>query len=230
VKALEAALAETEVPGLVDNLSGSVERLSKVLDTIIILSRLTVGDINPAIGPLVPAKVVTAAVSQIRDAAEARHILLVVPETGWPPLILADGALLEIALGNVLSNALKYTPDGGQITLSLAIIDGFLELTITDTGIGIDPEDQLLIFREFYTAGDTTLHSTSQTAYKGGGIGLGLAIARGIIEAHRGQIWVESSGRDEVRCPGSSFHILLPLFLETGGGSSMSADRSSRST
>jgi signal transduction histidine kinase len=59
--------------------------------------------------------------------------------------------------------------------------------------------------------GDVSLHSSGKTKFKGGGPGLGLAITKGIIEAHQGSVWVESEGYDEVRCPGSIFHVLLPL-------------------
>jgi signal transduction histidine kinase len=84
-------------------------------------------------------------------------------------------------------------------------------LMFQDTGIGISKEDQARIFERFYTAGDTQLHSTSKTAFRGGGLGLGLAISKGIIEAHGGRIWVESEGRDEERLPGSTFYIDLPI-------------------
>ena len=85
------------------------------------------------------------------------------------------------------------------------------EVVITDTGTGIAPEDQLLIFEKFYRVGDLLLHSTGDAKFKGAGPGLGLHIAQGVIEAHGGRIWVESEGYDEERCPGSAFHVLLPL-------------------
>lgn len=83
--------------------------------------------------------------------------------------------------------------------------------SIKDTGIGINKDEQSRIFDRFYTASNTQLHSTSKTAFRGGGLGLGLAICKGIIEAHGGRIWVESEGRDEQRLPGSTFFIELPL-------------------
>ena len=88
---------------------------------------------------------------------------------------------------------------------------GNVELVVEDSGIGIDPEEHNLIFEQFYVTGDVQLHSTSKTSFKGGGLGLGLAIAKGVVEAHGGKIWVESKGRDEVAMPGSQFHVLLPL-------------------
>jgi signal transduction histidine kinase len=86
----------------------------------------------------------------------------------------------------------------------------YVEITIADTGIGIDPEDQDLIFEKFYRVGSVDLHSTGSTKFKGAGPGLGLPIARGVIAAHGGKVWVESPGHDEIRFPGSTFHIVLP--------------------
>jgi len=82
---------------------------------------------------------------------------------------------------------------------------------VSDTGIGINPEFHELIFTKFYQTGQVSFHSTGRTKFKGGGPGLGLAIARGIVEAHGGRIWVESPGYDEETCPGSQFHVVLPV-------------------
>jgi signal transduction histidine kinase len=115
---------------------------------------------------------------------------------------------------NVLNNAIKYTPDGGRITITGRKLPGFVEMIMRDTGIGIDPEDQTIIFEKFTRLGNMALHSSSKTKFKGGGPGLGLHIAKGIIEAHGGAIWVESPGYDEEKRLGSTFHILLPLRSE----------------
>jgi signal transduction histidine kinase len=111
----------------------------------------------------------------------------------------------------VITNAIKYTPDGGKISVDGRTLPGFVEITVTDTGIGIAPENHTRIFEKFGRLGNVSLHSTGKTKFKGGGPGLGLPITKGVIEAHGGAIWVESDGYDEVRCPGSTFHILLPI-------------------
>jgi signal transduction histidine kinase len=82
---------------------------------------------------------------------------------------------------------------------------------VRDTGIGIAPENHEVIFEKFYQTGPLALHSSGRTKFKGGGAGLGLAIAASIVQAHNGRIWVESPGYDEAACPGSCFHVLLPL-------------------
>jgi hypothetical protein len=80
--------------------------------------------------------------------------------------------------------------------------------------VGVDPDSREIIFSKFYQPGELTKHSTSKTRFKGSGSGLGLALSKGIVEAHGGQIWVESTGYDEVNFPGSQFHVILPLGKE----------------
>lgn len=141
---------------------------------------------------------------------ERRLVMEIRPFPGCDEMNFADGERLFQALRNVLLNAIKYTPDGGQIIIDGRKLPGFVEITISDTGIGIDPEYHNLIFEKFGRLGSVSLHSSGKTKFKGGGPGLGLPIAKGIIEAHGGAIWVESEGYSEDCCPGTTFHILLP--------------------
>ena len=86
-----------------------------------------------------------------------------------------------------------------------------VEIIVQDTGIGIDPESQQLVFEKFYQTGEVLLHSSGKTKFKGGGPGLGLAIARGVINAHHGRIWLESPGHDEETNPGTTVFMRLPI-------------------
>jgi signal transduction histidine kinase len=129
--------------------------------------------------------------------------------------IYIDPARVQQALRNIINNAIKYTPDGGTITIDGRTLPGFIEVTIADTGIGISVENQTMIFEKFGQLGRVDLHSSGKTKFKGGGPGLGLSISRGILEAHGGSIWVESPGHDEKKCPGSTFHILIPSRTES---------------
>ena len=121
-----------------------------------------------------------------------------------------------------LVNAIKYTPDGGTIHVSGVVhyangqrqIADKVEILVRDSGIGIDPDMHELIFSKFYQTGEVALHSSAKTQFKGGGPGLGLAITRGIVEAHGGKIWLESPGHDEKACPGTTFHVLLPIMQQ----------------
>ena len=129
--------------------------------------------------------------------------------------IYIDAVRLSQAFRNLINNAIKYTPDGGTITIDGRTLSGFIDVMVTDTGIGISPENQAVIFDKFGQVGRVELHSSGKTKFKGGGPGLGLPIARGILEAHGGSLWVESPGYDEKTCPGSTFHMLIPIRTES---------------
>jgi signal transduction histidine kinase len=145
------------------------------------------------------------------------------------PTLRGDALRLMQLLSNILGNAIKFTPDGGRITIASSakyLLRGvtpaesqaaarehhlFLEVTISDTGIGIDRDDQMRVFDKFYEVGNIQEHSSGKVAFKAKGAGLGLSIAKGIVDMHGGEIWVESTGYNPERLPGSTFHILLPL-------------------
>jgi len=135
------------------------------------------------------------------------------------PLLKADPNILHKVFFHLVTNAIKFTPDDGKITVTGKAIppgnkealEGGVQITISDTGVGVAPEYRELIFTKFYQPGELGRHSTSKSRFKGGGAGLGLALAKGIVEAHGGRIWVESQGYDETHFPGSHFHVLLPL-------------------
>lgn len=133
------------------------------------------------------------------------------------PSLEVDFKRLVQAFTNIIGNGMKYTPDNGRIVVSAALqpsideSEQFIEVVIRDSGIGIDPQYHELIFEKFFRIGSTQLHSTGNTKFKGAGPGLGLPIAKGVVEAHNGRIWVESEGEDEERLPGTEVHIILPL-------------------
>ena len=138
------------------------------------------------------------------------------PDINSAPPLLADSELLKKALDNVIVNAIKFTPDGGSIFISAHAVevDGrgeFCEIRVRDTGIGIDPANHTIVFEKLYQLGKVELHSSGRTKFKGGGPGLGLAIAAGIVKSHKGKIWVESPGYDEEKLPGSTFIIQIPV-------------------
>jgi signal transduction histidine kinase len=168
---------------------------------------------------LVPVgTIIELAVGELRAAAGEREQTITLEAFTNVPYIQGDPQRLYQVFINVIGNSIKYTPDGGCITISGRLLkaqgaleEDFVEIIVADTGIGIDKEDLEHIFGKFYRTGPISLHSSGKTKFKGAGAGLGLAIAKGIVEAHGGKIWAESEGYDEVRCPGSQFHILLPV-------------------
>ncbi len=131
--------------------------------------------------------------------------------------IYADPQRLYDAFGHVIGNSIKYTPDGGHVRIAGRLLspgqgeESVIEITISDDGIGIAPEHRERVFEKFYGTLDVMRHSSGRTKFKGGGPGLGLVVSKGIIEAHGGKIWLESPGYDEVKRPGTSCHILLPM-------------------
>jgi signal transduction histidine kinase/DNA-binding LacI/PurR family transcriptional regulator len=152
----------------------------------------------------------------LQDLKTRRLTLEIDPAIDTLPPLRADSELLKKALDNVIVNAIKFTPDGGAISISAAPVqvDGHgevCEIRVRDTGIGIAPTNQEIIFEKLYQVGKVELHSSGRTKFMGGGPGLGLAIAAGIVKAHNGKIWVESPGYDEEKLPGSTFFIQIPL-------------------
>ena len=122
--------------------------------------------------------------------------------------IFVDPERLLQAIINVLDNSVKFTPEGGSIVVDGRMLPGFIELTIADTGVGIDPSAQAMIFEKF-GSGRRPAHVRNDGVVPGPG--LGLHLAKGIIEAHGGALWVESQGYDEELCPGSTFHLMFPF-------------------
>jgi signal transduction histidine kinase len=156
--------------------------------------------------------------ADIKTAAELREQNLIISSIdGGDEMNFADPERLYQAFRNLISNAIKYTPDGGRIWVGGRQLPGFFEIIIADSGIGIAPEDHERIFEKFSRSANVSLHSSGKIKFKGGGPGLGLPITKGIIEAHGGTIWVNSPGCDEVSCPGSEFHILLPIRKQPPG-------------
>lgn len=131
------------------------------------------------------------------------------------PLIQADRDMLYKVFYHVIGNAIKYTPNGGSITVCGQVTGENgrpeVEIRVKDTGIGVDPQYHELVFEKFYQTGEVLLHSSGKTKFKGGGPGLGLAIARGIMDAHRGRIWLESPGYNEETNPGTTVFIRLAV-------------------
>jgi len=147
---------------------------------------------------------------------EQRQLNFHIRQIGDVPFIEADPALIHKVFYQLYSNAIKFTPDGGAVTTTYWVTDvetmgPALAVVVQDTGVGIDAKHHKLIFEKFFQVGKAALHSSSQTSFKGGGPGLGLALVKGAVEAHGGMIWVESAGYNEQTLPGSAFKLLLPL-------------------
>ncbi len=217
VAMLRDLLAEhnEQIEILFQGIGTGIRRLRTIVEDMIDVSLIDNNMLALNLQPMWLGQIFRLLESEFAPIVTDRHQTLEIrPFPGQDMMIFGDPERLHQAFRNVVNNAIKYTPDGGRITIDGRLLPGFIETTVTDTGIGIAPEDQEAIFEKFSQLGKLSLHSSSKTRFKGGGPGLGLPIARGIIEAHGGTIWVESEGHDESRCPGSTFHILLPIRTE----------------
>ncbi len=219
---LQILLANPAIPGSVDqegsprhllkNVSEAVERLSQVIQDILNVSLIDANRLDLAHEPVFLNSIIQSVLHNLRNFGPQRELIF---ELGGGlrklPVIEGDPRRLHQALWNIVSNAIKYTPDGGTITIDGKVEDGSVHLWVKDTGVGIPASELDRIFERFYVLEDVALHRSSKTAFKGGGLGLGLAVAKGIIEAHGGRLWAESEGYDEEKLPGSTFHIILPI-------------------
>lgn len=197
---------------IVEGINKGAQRLSEVVENMLDVAKID----NQELQLYFQEVSLYPVLYQIRQSLEASLLerdisLLIHPSLQTIGSIQADPEALHKALRQLILNAIKFTPDGGKIVVNgRSPQSDTIEISIQDTGIGIDPANQELIFMKFYQTGEVNLHSTGKTKFKGGGPGLGLAIVKGIIETHHGKIWVESPGYDEETCPGSTFFIQLP--------------------
>jgi signal transduction histidine kinase len=217
IKANAASLSNPSLMQAIDGVLQGTNRLHQIVNSMLDVARLENQVLTPHLEKVSLAPILRLIQKDYAEDLTARRITFSLDSTlnTCPPL-MADPELIQKALDNVIVNALKFTPDGGSISVSAQPIDAdgrgrICEIRIHDTGIGIDPANHGIIFEKLYKLGKVDLHSSGRTTFKGGGPGLGLAIAAGIVKAHKGKIWVESPGYDEEKLPGSTFIIHIPL-------------------
>ena len=192
-----------------------IKRLRTIVDDMLDVSMIDNNLLSLNFQPIQIEKMLDALRIELSETFDARNQTLEINVfEGDKQWIYVDPPRIMQAIRNIINNAVKYTPDGGKVTISGRTLPGLIEVIITDTGIGISLENQAVIFEKFGQLGRLDLHSSGKTKFKGDGPGLGLPIARGILEAHGGSVWVESEGYDEVKCPGTAFHVLIPIRTE----------------
>ncbi len=201
---------------LLAGVAKGVARLQEIMNDMVSVIRVELADTQFSFVPISIRNLIKSVEVEQTVATEERQLTLTTDVAKDLPMINGDLKQLHSALSRIVSNAIKYTPDGGRISIGARLLDNmgdgqnFVEVVVSDTGVGIALDKQKLIFEKFSTAENVALHSSSKTRFMGGGAGLGLTIARGIIESHNGRIWVESAGYDPQTLPGSKFFILLP--------------------
>lgn len=177
-----------------------VESITQIVEELLTLSRIESGQVRLQLEPAPVIDVVMRPVERLLPPAERQEVELVLDLPAGLPLILADVGHIQQVITNLVHNAIKYTPQGGRITLSAKLEGDTVILAVADTGIGIPATDLSRVFERFYKS------DRARRRGEIGGTGLGLAIAKHIVQAHEGQIWVKSKeGR------GSTFYFSLPV-------------------
>jgi len=175
----------------------SGQHLLSLINDILDLSKIEAGRMELELADFSLPGAIDNALILVRERASRRGIRLGRAIDDRVGMIRGDERKVKQVLLNLLSNALKFTPEGGRIDVRAAVNDGMAEISVADTGVGIAPEDQEAIFEEFRQVGTADK--------KVEGTGLGLALSRKFIELHGGQIWVQSQPGK-----GSTFSFTLP--------------------
>ncbi|MBD2037712.1 PAS domain S-box protein [Leptolyngbya sp. FACHB-321] len=175
---------------------------NQLIDDLLDVSRIITGKLRLDVRPVVLVSVLEAALDSIRPAAEAKSLRLqsLLDPAAGP--ISGDPDRLQQVFWNLLSNAVKFTPKGGRIQLRLERINSHVEITVSDTGQGISPEFLPYVFERLQQADSTTTRTH-------GGLGLGLAIVRHLVELHGGHVQVASAGEGQ----GTTFMVTLPITI-----------------
>lgn len=215
-------LSPDQTAPMVNNLRKSTERMEELISNMLDVSQIDVNSMDLRFIRTTPDTIVRMALEPLRDPAEERNLKVTTESLKELPHVQADLQRMVQAFRNLILNAIKFTPDGGSIDISAEYeekegneIDNIV-FKIKDTGVGVAPKDAKYIFQKFYRGFDTQLHSTGIYKFMGAGPGLGLTIAKGIIEGHGGEIWVESPGHSMEDFPGSTFFVRLPLYPPEG--------------
>ncbi len=189
-----------ETAGALATIENSATNQAQLIEDILDVSRITAGKLNLEVRPIGLARTINAALDATRLAASARTIQIQAhldPDVG---LISGDADRLQQVVSNLLTNAVKFTPVGGHIEVSLSRVQSQAQLTVRDSGQGISADFLPYVFDSFRQAS-----SASTRAYNG--LGLGLAIVRNIVEMHGGTVHADSEGENQ----GATFTVCIPL-------------------
>ena len=180
-------------------IKSNADRLTALVNDILDISRIETGRMRLTVSSLDLGQIINQAVVSFQGQYQEKGLELIWEEPEGLPDARGDAARVAQVLSNLLANAWQYTPSGGTVVIAVHAVDGFLQTDISDTGIGIAPDDAARIFDRFYRADHPLVREAE-------GTGLGLSIVRMFVEMLGGQIWVESElGK------GTTFSFTLPL-------------------
>ncbi|MCA1632752.1 MAG: response regulator [Acidobacteria bacterium] len=172
----------------------------QMVDDLLDVARIITGKLRMSVQPVDLGAIIIAAVDGLRPAAEAKEIRLQLQLDSPAGQVSGDPDRLQQVAWNLISNAIKFTPKAGRVLIRLERVESHVEMTVSDTGLGIAPEFLPHVFDRFRQADATTTRAF-------GGLGLGLAIVRQLVELHGGMVRVDSKGEGL----GSTFTVSLPL-------------------
>ena len=179
------------------------KRLAALINDLLDISRIESGRIQMDQAPISLLEIVTQRIEEIRPQADEKSIQLVLTAPESVSQILGDEARIGQVFTNLIGNAIKFTPNNGEVNIKVEADGNLLHVEVIDTGPGIPPEERQKIFDKFYQLSDI---STRQQ----GGSGLGLSISKSIVEAHGGKLWIDDGNQGK----GSNFQFVLPLVRE----------------
>jgi signal transduction histidine kinase/response regulator RpfG family c-di-GMP phosphodiesterase len=188
---------ETEVEFL-KIIEEEAQRLTKIVEDMLDLSRMESGKVEVRKSEIDLRRLMRDSAQILAPTARKKYVDLQTPEEGSPVVAFVDGGMMKQLLLNLVGNAIKFTPEGGKVRMEILDLDSTVEMSVEDTGIGIPAASLTRIFDQFYQ-----VDSSATRRY--GGVGLGLAIAKSIVDWHEGKLWVESDGGR-----GAKFTVRLP--------------------
>jgi two-component system phosphate regulon sensor histidine kinase PhoR len=190
----------------VNIINDEANRLSRLVNDLLELSRIEFREVKPQLMPLDLTSKIKEIVDMMEPRFRKKNLSLDAVLPNNPVIVQADSYMIRQTIENLLDNSLKYTPEGGQVTIMLLSEPEEAVVVVEDNGVGIPPQDLSRVFERFYRVDKTR-------SRKLGGTGLGLAIVKHIVSAHGGRVWAESEpGR------GSSFYFTLPGEKTGGAG------------
>ncbi|TMB59685.1 MAG: response regulator [Deltaproteobacteria bacterium] len=193
-------LEATKMPRALEAIERNVASLTRLVEDLTDVSRIAAGKLRLQAEPVDLRKVIAAAIVAVRPAAQAKDIRLKSILGGAPRRVWGDGGRLQQVVWNLLSNAIKFTPEGGGVEIRVGLADGRAQIVVSDTGRGIGPDFLPFVFERFRQADSATTRTH-------GGLGLGLAIVRQLVELHGGTVRAESPGEGQ----GATFTVSLPI-------------------
>lgn len=171
----------------------------QLIDDLLDVSRIVSGKLRLDFREVEPSRILSGAIDVVRPTADAKNIAVVVHQDPREGKISGDPERLQQVIWNLLSNAIKFTPEGGRVEIRSRWLESSIEIVVLDTGQGISPEFLPYVFERFKQADVSTTRAH-------GGLGLGLAIVRHLVEIHGGTVQAQSAGKDK----GSTFTVRLP--------------------